>query len=136
MNMIGIDPHMASHTACAVNGSTGELLSELTAPAGREGHDRLLSWGRRLGGERMFCIEDCRPVSAGLERLLLARGEEVVRVPPQLVAALRRRGRRRGKSDSIDALAVALRRSRSPTCARRSTAATSSLEVTAAPAVA
>lgn len=107
MIVIGIDPHMASHTACAVDGRTGEMLSELTVPAGPDGHGRLLAWGRRLGAERQFCIEDCRHVSAGLERLLLARGEEVVRVPPQLVAALRRRGRRRGKSDSIDALSVA-----------------------------
>jgi transposase len=107
MIVIGIDPHMQSHTACAVDGRTGELLSEITVDAGREGHARLLSWGRRLGGQLLFCIEDCRHVSAGLERLLLGRGEEVVRVPPQLVAALRRRGRRRGKSDSVDALAVA-----------------------------
>ena len=91
MIVIGIDPHMASHTACAVDGRTGELLCELTVPAGREGHGRLLSWRRRLRAERLFCIEGCRHVSAGLERLLLARGEEVARVPPQLVAALRRR---------------------------------------------
>ena len=94
MIVVGIEPHMASHTACAADGRTGELLSELTVPVGLEGHGRLLSWSCRLGAERLFCIEDCRHVSAGLERLSLARGEEVARVPPQLVAALRPRGRR------------------------------------------
>lgn len=107
MIVIGIDPHQRTHSACAVDGRTGALLAELTVPATRAGHERLLGWGRRLGRRRLFCIEDCRHVSSSLERLLLARGEEVARVPPQLAAALRRGGRRRGKSDAVDALAVA-----------------------------
>ena len=107
MIVIGIDPHMRTHTACAIDGATGELQAELTVNATREGHQRLLAWARRLASERTFCLEDCRHVSSNLERLLLARGEEVVRVPPHIAAGLRRRGRRRGKSDSVDALAVA-----------------------------
>ncbi len=39
--------------------------------------------------------------------MLLAAGEELVRVPPKLTGMARRAGRERGKSDSIDALAVA-----------------------------
>jgi hypothetical protein len=42
-----------------------------------------------------------------LERLLLELGEDLVRVPPKLMAPERRAGRARGKSDPIDALAVA-----------------------------
>jgi transposase len=42
-----------------------------------------------------------------LERFLLARGERVVRVPPKLMAGRRRGSRQPGKSDPIDALAVA-----------------------------
>jgi hypothetical protein len=42
-----------------------------------------------------------------LERRLVAAGEEIVRVPPKLTGAARRGGRTRGKSDPIDALAVA-----------------------------
>jgi transposase len=105
--IIGIDPHQRTHTACAVDGRTGELLGEVTVPATPDGHRRLLEWGRRQGAERRFCVEDCRHVSSHLERLLLGRGEEVIRVPPHLAAALRRGGRRRGKSDRVDALAVA-----------------------------
>jgi transposase len=46
-------------------------------------------------------------VAGGLLRELLAGGERVVLVPPKLMAASRRQARRPGKSDPIDALAVA-----------------------------
>jgi transposase len=48
-----------------------------------------------------------RGVSRGLERFLVARGERVVRVPPKVMAGARRGARSFGKSDSIDALAIA-----------------------------
>ena len=107
MIMIGADPHQRTHAACAVDAATGELAGQLTVPATPEGHEELLVWAARRAGERRFGIEDCRHVSRYLERLLLARGEEVVRVAPHLAAAFRRAGRRRGKSDGVDALAVA-----------------------------
>jgi transposase len=46
-------------------------------------------------------------VSGNLERFLIARGERVVRVPPKLMAGARRSARTSGKSDGVDALAVA-----------------------------
>ena len=46
-------------------------------------------------------------MTRGLERALRAAGERLVRVPPRLTAPQRRRGRVRGKSDAIDALAIA-----------------------------
>jgi transposase len=52
-------------------------------------------------------IEDCRQLSLRLERDLLDAGQRVVRVPPQLIARTRASSRTRGKSDPIDALAVA-----------------------------
>ena len=55
----------------------------------------------------MWAIEDCRHVSGALERFLLARGERVVRVPPKLMAGARKSSRERGKSDAIDAVAIA-----------------------------
>ena len=67
----------------------------------------MLAWARALDPERIWAIEDCRHVSAKLERFLLGRGERVVRVPPKLMAGRRRGLRERGKSDPIDALAVA-----------------------------
>ncbi len=52
-------------------------------------------------------LEDCRHVSGSFERFLIARGERVVRVPTRLMANTRRSSRERGKSDRIDAIAVA-----------------------------
>jgi transposase len=105
--VIGIDPHKRTHTAAAVDEATGELCAERTVKARQGGHEQLLSWARSLQAERLWALEDCRHVSISLERFLLQSGEQVVRVPPKLMAGARRSARVRGKSDAIDALAVA-----------------------------
>ncbi|HEY4588598.1 MAG TPA: IS110 family transposase [Thermoanaerobaculia bacterium] len=107
MIVIGADTHKATHTCAAVEGATGQLAGELTVTARRPGFVELLSWGRELGLERIWAIEDCRHVSGALERFLVAAGERVVRVPPKLMGESRRAERSAGKSDPIDALAVA-----------------------------
>lgn len=114
MITIGIDPHKKSHTAAAVNSTTGELCEQLTVSTDQAGHERLLEWARALGPERRFALEDCRHVSGRLERELVARGERVIRVPPKLMAGARRSQREFGKSDPIDALAVARAALREP----------------------
>jgi transposase len=114
MIVIGVDPHKATHTAAAVDGRTSESLSDLTVRARDEGHERLLAWAVGLASERTWALEDCRHVSGRLERFLIGRGERVVRVPPKLMAGTRRSARQRGKSDAIDALAVARAALREP----------------------
>jgi transposase len=107
MIVIGADPHKLTHTAAAVECATGELRSSETVAARASGHAALLDWGRTLHCERVWAIEGCRHVSGGLERFLVERGERVVRVPPKLMAGARSGARERGKSDPIDAVAVA-----------------------------
>jgi len=107
MIVIGADTHKASHTVGAVNDATCRLIADQTVTAKRRAFGDLLVWARGLGGERVWAIEDCRHVSAALERFLLARGERVVRVPPALTADGRRSSRERGKSDLIDAVQIA-----------------------------
>jgi transposase len=107
MIVIGSDPHKRSHTFAGVVAGIGELRSSETFAATTPGHERALAWARELDEERVWAIEDCRHVSGKLERFLIARGERVIRVPPRLMAGARRGGRERGKSDPIDALAVA-----------------------------
>jgi transposase len=107
MIVIGIDPHKRAHTAAAVEQASGALRGERTVRAREQGQGALLRWARALAPERVWALEDCRQVSSRLERFLLARGERVVRVPPRAMAGARRGGRERGKSDAIDALAVA-----------------------------
>lgn len=106
MIVIGIDPHKKTHTAVAVL-ETGRPLEDITVAARHKGHEQLLEWARGLDVERVFAIEDCRHVSGSLERFLIERGEKVVRVPPKMMAGARRSARVAGKSDPIDALAVA-----------------------------
>jgi transposase len=107
MIVFGTDPHKDSHTAAALDAQTAEPLEELTVKARDAGHERLLAWARSLDEERVWALEDCRHVSGGLERFLLRSGERVVRVPPKLMAGARRSSRQFGKSDPLDAKAVA-----------------------------
>src|SRR5438309_7935973 len=102
MIVIGVDVHKHSLTAVAVD-ELGRALAERSGSVEGE----VVAWARALGGERLWAVEDCRHVTRGLEQTLLGGGERLVRVPPRLTAPQRRRGRVRGKSDSIDALAVA-----------------------------
>ena len=107
MIVLGADTHKRSHTIAAVAAASGEVLGEQTVPSGAKGAAGLLGWARGLGEERVWAIEDCRHVSGSLERFLIERGERVLRVHSTLMSASRRQARGRGKSDSIDALAVA-----------------------------
>jgi transposase len=107
MIVLGADTHKRSHTIAAVSATSGELLGEQTAQSGPKGAAGLLRWARSLGDERVWALEDCRHVSGSLERFLIERGERVLRVHSTLMSASRRHARGRGKSDSIDALAVA-----------------------------
>jgi transposase len=106
MVTIGIDPHKRTHCGVAVDG-LGAQIAQRTVSARRKGFGQLLDWGRKLDRERVWVIEDVRHVSGSLERFLLDRGETVVRLPPRLMADARRGVRERGKSDPIDALAIA-----------------------------
>jgi transposase len=109
MIVIGVDVHKQSLTAIAVD-EAGRALAESTAPTACE----LLAWASSLPGERSWAVEDCRQLTRALERALLEAGESLVRVPPKLMAPQRRAGRARGKSDPIDALAVARAALREP----------------------
>jgi transposase len=107
MVTIGVDPHKRTHTAVAVD-LLGRAVSEQTVSAQRDGFAALLGWARTLDDDdRVWVIEDCRHVSGPLERFLLDHGESVVRLAPRLMAGARHSVRERGKSDPIDALAVA-----------------------------
>lgn len=112
MVVIGADLHKRSHTLVAVDES-GRRLAEKTASANPAGHLELRRW---LGQwpERTIALEDCRHLSRTFERDLLRAGERVVRVPPKLMAGARRSTREPGKSDPIDALAVARAALREP----------------------
>jgi transposase len=110
MIVIGVDVHKQSVTAVAVD-EAGRMLDEQTVMVGS---DELVGWAEGIAADRLWALEDCRQLTPWLERLLLGRGEELVRVSPKLTVPERRAGRERGKSDPIDALAVARAALREP----------------------
>src|SRR5216683_2622916 len=110
MIVIGVDVHKQSVTAVAVD-EAGRMLDERTVPVGS---NELIGWAAGLDARRLWALEDCRLLTRWLERQLLGLGEELVRVSPKLTVPERRAGRTRGKSDPIDALAVARAALREP----------------------
>lgn len=114
MVVVGADVHKRSHTFVAVD-QAGRELGHKTFDAVTPGHQAAVRWAReRFGEDLLWAIEDCRHLSARLERDLLTAGQSVVRVPPKMMAEQRRIARTRGKSDPIDALAVARAALREP----------------------
>ena len=78
----------------------------------RSGQTRAGTWPVCAGPEsweeeRVWAIEDCRHLSRRIEQALITAGERVIRVPPKMMGQSRRGEREPGKSDQIDARAVA-----------------------------
>jgi transposase len=113
MLVVGIDAHKRSHTAVIVD-EHGRKLAQRDCGTTRDAHLALLAWASGHEGERLWAVEDVRQLSRGLERDLLAAGERIVRVPTKLMANVRASARSFGKSDPIDALAIARAALREP----------------------
>ena len=102
--VIGVDAHTDTHT-CALLSAGGAVLAELTVDADDDGAAALLAWAASQAGglRRQWVIDGARSHGIGLTRFLLVAGETVLdaaRIP----GSARRRG---GKSDRLDAIAVA-----------------------------
>lgn len=117
MVVLGIDAHKRTHTVVAVD-ERGRKLAERTLRTNSRDHLDLVAWADRLDPEhvndQVWAVEDCRHLSRRLERDLLHAGRRVVRVHPKLMAQVRDSARTYGKSDPIDALAVARAALREP----------------------
>ena len=118
MIVIGVDTHKRSHTLVALDAATGAPRGQVTILATDAGTLSALRFAGELDQERVWAVEDCRPVSGRLERGLVARGDRVVRVAPALTESSRTAVRQAGKSDPIDATAIARA---APRCGKAST---------------
>jgi transposase len=103
MIAVGVDTHKHQHVAVAVS-ELGQLLGEIAVAATAAGYQELVAWLAGLGGEAVVGIEGAGSYGAGLCRHLEAVGISVVEVERP-----RRRDRRQGKSDRLDALLAAKR---------------------------
>ena len=102
--VVGVDTHTDTHTA-ALLGRTGAILAQLVVPADPTGAAQLLAWATELapaGGPLCWAVEGTRSHGVGLTRHLQRCGQHVIEAPRP-----RRRGRRSGKSDQLDAIAAA-----------------------------
>ena len=107
MITLGIDAHKRTHTVVAVDerrpraGHEDDDGNDQRGPPGDPPVGGPVRW------ERPWAVEDCRHLSRRLGADMLGAGERIVRVPPKLMAHARDSARTYGKSDPIDALAVA-----------------------------
>jgi transposase len=101
--VIGVDTHTDTH-AVALLARTGAVLAEATISADPAGYTDLLAWAAQHAatGIRWWAVEGARSHGVGLTRALQTRGEHVLEAPRP-----KRRGRRSGKSDALDAVAAA-----------------------------
>ncbi len=103
MIAVGVDTHKQRHYAVALD-LLGQLLGELSFAASAAGYAELQRWAEALDQQQrlVFGIEGAGSWGAGLCEHLQGAGHNVVEVERP-----RRRERRAGKSDRIDALAAA-----------------------------
>ena len=105
--IIEIDPHKATHTAVAVNGSEDEI-SRLKIRATRDQVAKLLTWAAPFPS-RLWAIEGAEGLGFLLAQQLITAGETVVDVPATLAARTRVLGSgRSNKNDPNDAMSVAV----------------------------
>jgi len=101
--IIGVDTHVHTHSAAAVDVGTGGVLGEITVEATADGYAELVEFADDHAALRAWAIEGTGGHGAGLARHLAHREEVVVELDrPQ--RAKRRNG---AKSDPLDAIRAA-----------------------------
>jgi transposase len=101
--VIGVDTHRDTHTAALLR-ATGAVVATTVVDASRGGYQALLDFALQhaLGPRLVWAVEGTRSYGIGLTRFLHTHGQVVVEVDHP-----RRPARRRGKSDTIDAIGAA-----------------------------
>ncbi len=112
---IGIDPHKATHTAVAIDGSE-TVLAEFTVAADRYQTKKLIDWASGLDGDgRRWAVEAAGGLGYLLSQQLVADGEYVVDVPAVLASRVRvLSSGKSDKNDPNDARSVAIAALRQP----------------------
>lgn len=112
MVAIGFDSHKGSLAAAAVDG-LGRRLADEEFSNDPTGHRRAHEWMKRFDS-RVVGIEGTGTYGAALAWFLLDQGEVVREVPATLTFRERNRKPSNGKSDPVDALAIARVAAREP----------------------
>ena len=114
MIVVGVDAHRQTHTAAVVSAQTAVELDVLTWRRDRPGM-RSCSNGPGLSARTGFGrLRTAEPCPRGARAPPAARRRTGPAIPPKLMAKVRDSARTFGKSDSIDAVAVARAAIREP----------------------
>jgi len=100
--VIGVDTHKESHSAAVVS-ATGGVIVGLEASACDSGYRTLLRHANtHAAGRRIWAVEGTGSYGSGLAVFLHEHGERVIEIERP-----RRPGRKKGKSDQLDAIRAA-----------------------------
>lgn len=106
MITIGVDAHKRVHVAVALDAAGRQLGVWKGANCARAWQE-LCDWAVAFGGQRVWGVEGAWSYGRGLAQHLVLEGEVVYDVNSRWTAERRRSSRKRGKSDRLDARAVA-----------------------------
>jgi transposase len=104
---IGVDAHKGVHVALAVD-EAGQELGQWQGLNSAAGWQAISEWAASLGSPRQWGIEGAWGYGRNLAQHLVPADETVYEVNPRWTAMGRRSARKRGKTDRLDARAVAL----------------------------
>ena len=107
MLTIGVDAHKRSNMAVAID-AAGREVARWRGMNEVAGWQQLAAWAADLGEEVRWGLEGAWNYGRGLAQFLVEAGATVYEVNARWTAAGRRRARTPGKSDGLDARAVAL----------------------------
>src|SRR6266545_5205915 len=108
MVTLGVDAHKRIHVAVALD-EAGREIAQWRGQNSAVGWQGLLEWAIGLEcGRRQWGIEGAWNYGRGLAQHLVEAGETVYEVNARWTAEGRRRARRPGKTDPLDARALAL----------------------------
>ncbi len=107
MITIGVDAHKRMHVALALD-EAGREVAQWQGSNSPTAWRELSRWAVALSEVRQWGIEGAWGYGRGLAQHLVASGETVFEINPRWTALGRRSARRPGKTDRLDARAVAL----------------------------
>jgi transposase len=104
---IGVDAHKSMNAAFALD-DAGKELEGWEGPNTEVGWQSLLKWAVSLGPDRQWGIEGAWGFGRGLAQHLVAASETVYEINARWTALRRRSAHKPGKTDKLDAHAIAL----------------------------
>ncbi|MGA8576070.1 MAG: IS110 family transposase [Candidatus Cybelea sp.] len=105
-HVAGVDTHKDTHVIVIIDG-VGKLVRALSVPATSSGYRRAISVASELGGTLAWGLESTGCYGASFARKLTDAGFDVFEVPGSFTKRHRLRSSRTGKSDTLDAQAIA-----------------------------